>query len=126
MKPFTFYGQPRSDAGLPSNLTPARLCALAWVRSNFPEGADHEILAVERDQSSVTVTMAQDIVSFDFGNEMDAARAVKQLPPVMECQSQFMLATEVDMEALSREMNFGASFPDMECEGSVSAPTLTI
>lgn len=122
MKPFAFYGAPHSPVGLPDNLTPARLSALAWVRSNFPENESHEILDIKREGSLVTITLPQEIVSFDFKNEVDAARAVKQLPPVLECQSQFMLAADIDMEALSREMNFGAAIDDRSDYVAAPAP----
>jgi hypothetical protein len=126
MKPFSFYGQPRSSAGLPDNLTPARLCAMAWARSNFPADTNAEILAIERDKSVVIVSLPQETVSFDFWNEVDAVRAIKQLPLVMECQSQFMLAADIDMDALTHEMNFGAQGPEMSGGIGAPAPSTTI
>lgn len=108
-KPIGFFGQPDSPRGLPASLCPARLCALAWARSNFPSGAAPEIHHAERDGTVLRAVLVeqQEVVTFHFDTVMDAQRAFNHLPAASGVQGSFALAADVDRAALEREMNFG-------------------
>ena len=106
-KEIGFCGQPKSKNGLPNNLTPARLSALAWARSNFPAEGGPEILEAKREGTEITVILIdQEIVRFNFETKMDAARALRQLPKAQGLQCHFQIAAD-EQAALQAEMNWG-------------------
>lgn len=100
------------------NLSLADMCALAWVRSNFPKVGGPDILEATRKGAKVTVLLAeqQEMVSFEFGSELAAARAFKQLPPATGLKCPFQIAAE-DLVDLEAAMNFGHAAPP-EAENS--------
>ena len=84
------------------------LCALAWVRSNFPPQGGPDILETRREGREVTVVIAEqyETISFSFSTELEAARAFKQLPAPVKLQNPFQIAAD-DLAALETAMNFG-------------------